>query len=80
MPEILPTWKVEIRRIMVSGQLDQKKKNVGLHLNRKKARCGSMYLSPQLRQKHKIGLQTRPTWAKNKTLSPKQTDQKGLEV
>jgi hypothetical protein len=26
MPEILPTWKVEIRRIMVSGQLDQKKK------------------------------------------------------
>jgi hypothetical protein len=66
------TQESEIGRIAVQGQPRQKK-FVRLHFSIKKAGHG-------VYGKHKIESWSRLIWAKNKTLSPKQPEQKWLEV
>jgi hypothetical protein len=69
--------KAENRRIKVQASPVKKLRKTPLSMGKSdKCTC-----HPSNGGKHKIGrFQSKPDWAKSKTLSPKQPEQKGLEA
>jgi hypothetical protein len=80
MPVILATWEAEIRKIVIPSQHRQKKVHKSPLQQKKAGPGGATCHSSDGRKCHIEGWWFRLAWAKTKTQSPKQLEQKGLET